>query len=175
MDNDNKKADMIYEACKFSLVLYAVVALLLGTYGTGLAETIHAWEKVEITLHSENHYENPYTQVEVWVDLEGPDFEKRCYGFWDGDDVFRVRVLAEVPGLWRWSSGSNQADPGLNGKSGEFTAVAFSETEKLQNPCRRRQVQSALHRFQSRDPGIPRDQQPAPPLPPMRIPFQSAT
>ena len=34
----------------------------------------------------------------MWVDLQGPGFERRCYGFWDGGDVFRVRVLATAPG-----------------------------------------------------------------------------
>jgi hypothetical protein len=48
------------------------------------AETRHVWEKVEITLQSQRQYENPYTDVQVWVDLKGPDFDKRCYGFWDG-------------------------------------------------------------------------------------------
>ena len=48
----------------------------------------HVWEKVELTFHAENQYTNPYTQVVVWVDLQGPGFDKRCYGFWDGSNVF---------------------------------------------------------------------------------------
>ena len=153
MDNDKKKNDMIYKACNFSLVLYALIVLLLGTSGTSLADTVHVWEKQEITLHSEEHYENPYTEVEIWVDLEGPGFEKRCYGFWDGDDVFRVRVLAVVPGLWKWSSGSNQEDAGLNEKTGEFTAVVWSEAEKQENPCRRGMIKASAngHAFEYSD------------------------
>lgn len=154
-DNDNKTG-LIYKAWDFSLVLYAVIVLLLGTCGTCLAQTVHVWEKQEITLHTEKHYENPYTQVEVWFDLQGPGFEKRCYGFWDGDDVFRIRVLAMAPGLWKWSSGSNQDDPGLNGKSGEFTAVAWSEAEKKANPCRRGMIKASAngHAFEYAD-GMP--------------------
>jgi len=153
MDNDKKNAGMIYKACDFSLVLYAVIALLLGTYGTSLGDTVHAWQKVEITLHAEKHYENPYTEVEVWVDLERPGFQKRCYGFWDGDDVFRVRVLAVAPGLWKWSSGSNQEDPGLNEKTGEFSAVAWSEADKKANPCRRGVIKASAngHAFEYAD------------------------
>ena len=97
----------------------------------------HVWEKVELTFHAQRHYANPYTDVDVWVDLQGPDFSRRCYGFWDGGDVFRVRVLATAPGAWTWRSGSNQDDPGLNAQSGEFGAVPWSEAEKADNPLRR--------------------------------------
>ena len=79
------------------------------------AETWHVWEKVEITLQSQRQYGNPYTDVQVWVDLEGPGFDKRCYGFWDGGAEFRVRILATAPGRWTWESGANVTDPGLQG------------------------------------------------------------
>lgn len=59
---------------------------------------MHVWEKVEITLRAQNTYSNPYTEVEVWVDLKGPGLDKRVYGFWDGEAIFRVRVLAQAPG-----------------------------------------------------------------------------
>lgn len=101
------------------------------------AETRHVWEKVEITLHSQRQYENPYTDAEVWLDLKGPGFEKRCYGFWDGGSAFRIRILATAPGPWTWESGASVADPGLQGVRGEFTAVAWTEAELNQNACRR--------------------------------------
>ena len=82
------------------------------------AGSVHTWDKVEITLTAEKTYDNPYTKVEVWVDLQGPQFSKRCYGFWDGGNTFKVRVLATKPGTWHWTSHSNQDDPGLNGKEG---------------------------------------------------------
>ncbi len=102
--------------------------------------TYHVWQKVEITLQAQNPYNNPYKEVLVWVDLTGPGFKKRCYGFWDGGDTFRVRVLATAPGLWAWVSGSNQDDLGLNGKTGAFTAEAWSKAQQVENPCRRGMV-----------------------------------
>lgn len=98
---------------------------------------IHIWDKKDIELSSKNEYDNPYTEVEVWVDLKGPDFDKRVYGFWDGGNSFKVRVTATTPGEWSWSSGSNQDDDGLNGKKGKFSAIGWSEEEKDENPCRR--------------------------------------
>jgi len=137
----------------YALILFTAAAFLPGTCNTGFAGDPHVWEKVEITLHAEKYYDNPYTEVEVWIDLKGPGFEKRCYGFWDGDNVFRLRVLAVAPGLWKWSSGSNQSDPGLNGKSGEFTAVAWPEAGKEANPCRRGMVRASAngHAFEYAD------------------------
>ena len=74
---------------------------------------VHLWEKQELTFTSAQSWANPYTDVTVWVDLAGPGFKKRIYGFWDGDRTFRVRLLAPAPGDWSWQSGSNPADPGL--------------------------------------------------------------
>ncbi len=98
---------------------------------------LHVWEKFEITLQAQNDYGNPYTEVDVWVDLQGPNFHKRVYGFWDGDDRFIVRCVAEAPGLWKWTSGCNSNDPGLAGKTGEIEAIPWTEEEKQENLCRR--------------------------------------
>ncbi len=47
-------------------------------------QTVHTWEKQELTFTAARAFANPYTDVVVWVDLTGPDFSKRVYGFWDG-------------------------------------------------------------------------------------------
>jgi len=117
---------------KLPLALLAAASMV-----TTRAQDIHVWEKTEIALHASNPYANPYTKVEVWVDLHGPGFDKRCYGFWDGGDVFKVRFLAPRPGLWTWQSGTNQKDAGLNEQRGAFTAVEWSEAQKSSIPTRR--------------------------------------
>jgi hypothetical protein len=74
---------------------FAPVFLIAITLSLAAAQPdVHVWEKVELTFHAANHYANPYTNVEVWVGLKGPGFDQRCFGFWDGSNVFRVRVLA---------------------------------------------------------------------------------
>lgn len=123
-----------------SLVSRLLLGTLLGLLVTTRslqAAPIHPWEKVEIVLHAAKSYANPYFEVDVWIDLTGPGFSKRCYGFWDGGDTFRVRVVATAPGTWTWKSGSNQKDLGLTGKAGSFAAVAWTEAEKKANPTRR--------------------------------------
>jgi hypothetical protein len=107
---------------------------------------IHVWEMVEITLQAEKQHANYYTEVTCWVDLEGPEFKKRVYGFWDGDNIFKVRVVATKPGLWKWQSSSDQPDDnGLNNKQGEFEAVEWSEAEIAGNPNRRGFIRPSLN------------------------------
>lgn len=102
--------------------------------------TTHVWTKVEIPLVAAADYANPYAEVTVWVDLEGPGFKKRVYGFWNGGREYAVRVLATAPGTWRWTSGSSPSDAGLSGKSGSFEASAWSAAELEANPNRRGMV-----------------------------------
>jgi hypothetical protein len=98
----------------------------------------HVWELQEIILQARQDYANPYTDVTCWIDLEGPGFAKRVYGFWDGGRTFRVRFVAIAPGDWRWRTGSNHPeDAGLSGGTGALKAVAWSAAEIAANPNRR--------------------------------------
>ena len=112
-------------------------ALLFASSSVLAAQnTIHVWEKQELTFTAANSYKNTYIEVIVWVDLTGPGFNKRVYGFWDGGQTFHLRVVATQPGTWTWKSGSTPNDPGLTGKSGSFKAVDWTEAEKTMNPLR---------------------------------------
>ena len=117
--------------------LGAAPRAILGRAAEASARSTHLWEKQEIVLTSQRTFPNPYTDVTVWVDLTGPGFNKRVYGFWDGGAKFRVRVVATAPGTWSWRSGSEPADTGLAGKSGTFEPSTWTEAEKQQNPLRR--------------------------------------
>src|ERR1035441_6250249 len=119
-------------------LLFAAVNFTAGAQaGATTGSAVHVWERQEITLKAQHTYSNPYVSVDVWVDLKGPGFNKRAYGYWDGEDTFKVRVLATAVGEWTWKSGSNPVDPGLSGKSGHFRAEAWSDAEKEANPNRR--------------------------------------
>ena len=106
----------------------------------------HVWELQEIALRSAASYANPYAEVVVWIDLEGPGFSRRVHGFWDGERTFKVRFVATAPGEWRWRTGSNQpGDAGLNGGRGQLRAVPWTEDERQQNPNRRGFVRAAAN------------------------------
>jgi hypothetical protein len=97
---------------------------------------VHVWEKQQLTFTAEHDYKNAYTDATVWIDLTGPGFTKRIYGFWDGGRTFHLRLVATAPGTWTWKSGSNPVDPGLAGKTGAFEAVAWTAAELKANPLR---------------------------------------
>ena len=118
------------------IVWCSLMLAVIGFAGPALA-AVHVWEKQELTFIAAHPYRNAYVEAVVWVDLEGPGFKKRIYGFWDGGQTFRVRLVATAPGAWSWRSGSMPADAGLAGKSGTFEATAWTEAEKQANPLRR--------------------------------------
>ncbi|MBN1406754.1 MAG: DUF4038 domain-containing protein [Calditrichaceae bacterium] len=125
---------------KILLINFLTISLL--TCNTLIAEEsgiiTHTWELQEISLHAEQTYDNYYTDVTCWVNLKGPDFSKKVYGFWDGENTYKVRIVATKPGQWSWTSGSNQPDDkGLNGKTGRFTAIEWTDEEISENPNRR--------------------------------------
>ncbi len=136
-----------------SLMVILSIASSFSWASTLMAETVHVWERVEITFRTQKTYQNPYTDATVWVDLRGPGFERRCYGFWDGGNTFRVRVMATAPGTWNWRGGSAPADPALDGVRGSFTATPWSDAELQANPCRRGMVRPTAngHAFEYAD------------------------
>ncbi len=100
--------------------------------------SVNVWSRLDLTFDAKTDIDNPYTDVDVWVDLRGPGFDKRVYGFWNGGTSFVVRVLATTPGTWSWTSGSSVSrDDGLNGQSGSFVAQPWDPAELADNPNRR--------------------------------------
>ena len=118
--------------------LAGAILLLMLAIVPASAQAAHTWEVQEIVLHAAKPHANAYKDVDAWVELKGPNFSKRVYGFWDGGNIWRVRMVATGPGKWTWTSNSNQTgDTGLSGKTGEFTAKDWTEGEKNENPTRR--------------------------------------
>lgn len=119
------------------IIIYWLAVSFLALAACTHQPAVHIWETVELTFHAKDRYDNPYTDVELWVALTGPGFEKKVHGFWDGENIYRVRIMATSPGTWNWISHSNVEDGGLANKAGSFTATEWSEEEVSENPNRR--------------------------------------
>jgi len=105
---------------------------------TGKKDIFKVMQVNEVAFHSQKSYKNPYMDVDLWVDLNGPDgLSYRIPAFWDGGQVFRVRLVATKQGVWNWSTGARTGDGGLDNQSGSFKASAWTEAEKEENPNRR--------------------------------------
>src|SRR6516225_8023117 len=91
--------------------VFSKLTLVLAGSAVGWAlnarAAIHVWEKQELTFTATGAFTNAYTEATVWIELTGPNFNKRVFGFWDGGQVFRVRFVATEPGTWTWRSGSS--------------------------------------------------------------------
>jgi hypothetical protein len=119
------------------ILITPMIALIWNISFLGAAETVKIWKTVEIKLESQIEYKNPYTDVELWIQLTGPHFNKKIWGFWDGAKTFKVRFVATEPGEWSWISYSNVDDKGLAGQKGRLTAIEWSKDEISKNPNRR--------------------------------------
>src|SRR3954453_24049562 len=125
---------MRYRPFRFA---FAALLLLAVSICRAASPPVRIWEMHELTFQAASKFGNPYTDATMWIDLSGPGFNKRVYGFWDGGKTFKVRVLATSPGTWTWKSGSEPNDSGLSGKQGSFAAVEWTDAEKQTNFLRR--------------------------------------
>ena len=113
-----------------------LAAALACACGAWRVPTCIPREKQELTFTAGKSMRTPI--LTWWCgSICGPGFDRRVYGFWDGGSTFHLRLAATSPGDWTWSSGANVDDPGLTGKSGTFTAVAWTEEKLAENPLRR--------------------------------------
>jgi hypothetical protein len=128
---------MIKRRSTIRVIMAFFAGILLTASGCPGQETVRIYEIREIALTATGTYENPYLEVDCWVEVEGPGFSKKIYGFWNGDNEFVFRIAPTSPGTWSWRSFSTVDDKGLNGRKGAFRAVEWPEEEKMENPNRR--------------------------------------
>jgi len=88
-------------------------------------DTPRQWRVLELQLHAERSCQNPFKEVKVAARFRGPnDIEYRIPGFWDGEDMWRIRFLPTLAGEWSFRTTCSQADDrGLHAQEGEFSAL----------------------------------------------------
>jgi hypothetical protein len=119
------------------VALAVVLAVAAGIWANNVraesqTDKAQTWQPWEHTLHSTRAYSNPYADVALRVNYRGPQGQElRTYGFWDGDDIFRIRCPFPSAGLWRWRTTSEPADPGLDGLSGVVQVASYTGLNPL--------------------------------------------
>lgn len=110
------------------VLLFAAVCLALPDAGYAVLR----FDTTEIVLHSTAVWDgaqgspNPFTDVVLTAQVTSPTGKSYTLdGFFDGDgqggpvgDVFKIRVFADEPGTWNWTTTS--ATAGLGGQAGSF-------------------------------------------------------
>jgi len=105
-----------------------MVAIMVAGMSSYVVAQRHTYEVVEESFTAKSTYDNPYMDVDLWVDLSGPGWQHiKIPAFWDGGQTFKLRMMATAPGTWSWSTGNKTGDSGLDGKSGSFSAAAWTD------------------------------------------------
>ena len=96
-------------------------------------DKVYQWFRWEHVFVSEFEYYNPYSDIILSVEYTGPDESvMEAYGFWDGDNTFKIRFMFPKPGVWTWRTFcSNPADKSLHNISGSITVEAYSGENPL--------------------------------------------
>jgi hypothetical protein len=91
------------------------------------------WQRWEQELTSSRVYENPYAQVTVSVTYTGPAGQTiQSYGFWDGEERFKIRCAFPTPGNWRWQTiCSDTTNSGLHERSGSVSVTSYRGANQL--------------------------------------------
>jgi len=80
---------------------------------------IGQYQLYEHELVSSKSYSNPYTDVSLTAQFQGPNGEQvEIEGFWYGSDVWKIRMMPTAIGRWSYTTSSNESS--LDGLSGEF-------------------------------------------------------
>jgi hypothetical protein len=92
---------------------------------TGSADAVfpaeaRKWERFELTLQGPSHG-NPFTDVELHADFASGGRTFRVPGFYDGNGIYRIRLLVPDEGKWSFTTGSNARS--LDRITGSFTAA----------------------------------------------------
>ncbi|MBD3288530.1 DUF4038 domain-containing protein, partial [candidate division KSB1 bacterium] len=83
---------------------------------------IARFDKIELGFTSTTSHANPYTNVSLSAQITSPSGDDfKVEGFWDGSDIWRIRIMPTEIGEYTYITQSD--DPDLNGKSGSFTCV----------------------------------------------------
>ena len=89
--------------------------------------TTEMWRTAELIFHSERPYADPLLEAETTVDfLSASGTRIRRPAFWNGGDVFGVRVALTEPGDWTYQTVcSDTGNAGLHGQTGTLRCVPY--------------------------------------------------
>jgi hypothetical protein len=92
--------------------------LIMDTPGQS---SIERWERFEVALRQEGEYANPYLDASLKCVFECGEEQVTTEGFYEGEGVWKARLMPTQVGRWTYRSESN--DPGLDGRTGAFECV----------------------------------------------------
>src|SRR5690606_10352678 len=106
-----------------------------GWQGGGHDAIYLQYKPIELTFSSTQQYLNPFdaNEVDFSAKFTGPNSQSiNVIGFWDGDNTWKIRFSAPLPGLWSYTTRcTNDNDDGLDGKSGSFNVLSANSDNPI--------------------------------------------
>ncbi|MGP2440397.1 DUF5605 domain-containing protein [Streptomyces sp. JW3] len=100
---------------------YEAADIPLGSAHAEQPTTVPRWRVFELVLHGPAHG-NPFTDVELSAEFRRGDRTLTATGFYDGDGVYRIRLMPDEEGDWSYRTSSNARS--LDTISGTFDCGA---------------------------------------------------
>lgn len=111
-----------------------IIAIIFsGCQNSQKMEVVQRWNKFECVLKSSVKYNNPVQQATLMATFVSPLGEKKTvYGFWDGNDVWKIRFMPDIAGTWTFTTAcSDKSNKGLDNKSGSFICTASKNNNRF--------------------------------------------
>lgn len=122
----------MYRVSRLLLMLFVVQAAWAQT------PTVRRFEIFEQSIRHEAVYQDPYRDVECQVTYTAPGGKQtRFWGFYDGDQTWKVRFRPNNPGMWkyvaRFSDGSKEVTGSFRCSHGsaKHTAIAINPVNPI--------------------------------------------
>ena len=125
----NKNLHPRHFAESFAIIIITCMTILCTSLRAD--QNVDRYGLFEMSFKATGQYANPYTDLGASAVIQRPDGTERILGlFWDGGDVWKLRISPDLEGQWRFKIRST--DKGLNGKTGKFTCVKSQRRGSIQ-------------------------------------------
>ncbi|MHC4556278.1 MAG: DUF5060 domain-containing protein, partial [Planctomycetota bacterium] len=102
------------------LVLAGLLSATVIAEGKSNSDNIERWGIFELSLKGPSG-DNPFVDVQLSGEFRQNERVFRPEGFYDGNGIYRIRFMPDMPGRWSYVTKSNHRE--LDGKKGKFTCI----------------------------------------------------
>lgn len=92
------------KGCLFML-FFIIGAFSDRAFAQGKNAETGLWDRFEIALKNNRHYNNPFIEVDLVAEFVAPDGRTlETWGFYDGSETWKLRFMPDQTGEWRYSA-----------------------------------------------------------------------
>ena len=104
-------------------IIYFLLLILVLTFAQQKTNYVEKWGMYEVTLKGPSTG-NPFVGIDLSAEFTDGERIFESDGFYDGDEIFKIRFMPDKEGVWTYKTKSNRKE--LDGKEGQFTCTPAS-------------------------------------------------